>query len=141
MCLVRCSCYGKCPLIENTKMIGNFCLKFGPCQQNLLRNILIQSSVKSEVSLHKKWSFALRISLVNVTKSSVSLRIWLHYLKKSIMESFIFCAVYLRCDQISIFEWCSIVKKEIYFYLFIYLFFYFFLYSINYFSFIFSGKV
>ena len=33
-----------------------------------------------QVSLHKKWK----------------LRIWLHLLKKSLMENFIFCAVYIR---------------------------------------------
>ena len=36
-------------------------------------------------SLHKKWSFPLRISTVNVTKSAVLLRIWSHLLKKSLM--------------------------------------------------------
>ena len=42
--------------------------------------------------LHKKWSFLLSISSVNVTKSAV-LRIWSHLLKKSLVEIFIFCAV------------------------------------------------
>ena len=41
-------------------------------------------------TLHKKWSFPLRISLVNVTKSAVS---WSHSLKKSLMENFIFWEV------------------------------------------------
>ena len=35
---------------------------------------------------HKKWSFPLRIS-------SVNLQIWSHLLKKSLMENFIFCVV------------------------------------------------
>ena len=39
--------------------------------------------LSSQASLHKKWSFPLRISLKNVTKSS----------GKSVMENFIFCAV------------------------------------------------
>ena len=43
----------------------------------------------STETLHKKWSFPLRISLVNVTGK---LRIWSHLLKKSLMENFIFCA-------------------------------------------------
>ena len=34
--------------------------------------------------LHKKWSFPLRTSLVNAT------RIWSHFLKKSLMENFVF---------------------------------------------------
>ena len=41
--------------------------------------------------LQKKWSFPIRISSVNVTKSAV--RIWSHLLKKSLMKNFIFCAV------------------------------------------------
>ena len=44
-------------------------------------------------SLHKKWSFPLRISSVNVTKFASFLRIWSHLLKKSLMGNFIFCAV------------------------------------------------
>ena len=42
--------------------------------------------------LRKKWSFPLRISSVNVTKS-VFLRIWSHLLNKCLMESIILCAV------------------------------------------------
>ena len=45
------------------------------------------------LSLHKKWSFPLRISSVNVTKSAGFLRIWSHLLKKSLIENNIFCAV------------------------------------------------
>ena len=41
----------------------------------------------------KKWSFLLRISMVNMIKTAVSLRIWLHLLKKSLMQNFILCAV------------------------------------------------
>ena len=42
------------------------------------------------LTLYKKWSFPVRFSLVNVTSF---LRIWLHLLKKSLMENFIFYAV------------------------------------------------
>ena len=45
-----------------------------------------------QLPLHKKWSFPLRISLVNVTISI--LRIWSYLLRKSSMENFIFCAVF-----------------------------------------------
>ena len=50
---------------------------------------------KGSSSLHKKWSFPLRISSVNVTKSAVSEEIYWksHLLKKSWMENFIFCAM------------------------------------------------
>ena len=43
--------------------------------------------------LPKKWSFLLRISIVNMIKTTVSLRVWLHLLKKSLMQNFILCAV------------------------------------------------
>ena len=45
------------------------------------------------IRLHKKWSFPLRISSVNVTKSARKLWIFSNLLKKSLMENFIFCAV------------------------------------------------
>ena len=47
-------------------------------------------------TLHKKLSFPLSISSVNVTADSCGwkkLRIWSHLLRKSLMENFIFCAV------------------------------------------------
>ena len=48
-------------------------------------------------SLHKKLSFPLKISLVNVTKSAgncgFELRIWSYLPKKSLMENVIFCAM------------------------------------------------
>ena len=43
------------------------------------------------LSLHKKWSFSLRISSVNVIKF---LRICSHLIKKSLMVTFIICTVY-----------------------------------------------
>ena len=46
-------------------------------------------------SLHKKWSFPLRISSVNVTESAF-LRICAHLLKKSLIKNFIFSAVSFR---------------------------------------------
>ena len=42
--------------------------------------------VRDFFTLHKKWSFPLWISTVN-------LRIWSYLLKKSLMENFIFCVV------------------------------------------------
>ena len=47
-------------------------------------------------TLHKKWSFPLRISSVNVTNFFSFLRIWSHLMKKSLMENFIFCAVQVK---------------------------------------------
>ena len=45
------------------------------------------------ITLHKKWSFPLRISTVNVTNPQFPADIWSHLLKKSLKENFIFCAV------------------------------------------------
>ena len=50
-----------------------------------MEDFLKLKEVSFEESLHKKWSFPLRISSVNVTKS--------HLLKKSLMQNFIFCVV------------------------------------------------
>ena len=47
----------------------------------------------SYATLHKKWSFPLRISSVNVTKSTVSFGFGYILLKKSLMANFISCAV------------------------------------------------
>ena len=44
------------------------------------------------IPLHKKWSFQLKISSVNVTQSALFC-VFGHLLKKSLMENFIFCAV------------------------------------------------
>ena len=47
----------------------------------------------SWLPLHKKWSFPLRIYSVNVGKSAENLR---PLLERSLMENFIFCAVYVE---------------------------------------------
>ena len=44
--------------------------------------------------LHKKWSFPLWISSVNVNKFAGKLQIWSHLVKKSLMENFIVCVVH-----------------------------------------------
>ena len=54
----------------------------------------LRKGLISEIyALHKKWRFPLKISLVNVTKSAICLRIASHLLKESLMENFIFLAV------------------------------------------------
>ena len=50
------------------------------------------------VSVHKKRSFPLRNSSVNVTKSF--LLFWSHLLKKSLMGHFIFCALVFACSTL-----------------------------------------
>ena len=49
------------------------------------------SSSEADTALHKKWSFPLRVSSVNRTKSAVS---------KSLMENFIACAVVLKLKRL-----------------------------------------
>ena len=52
--------------------------------------------------MHKKQSFPLRISSVNVTKTSGFLQIWSHMLKKFLTENFIFCTGFgpwKRCSE------------------------------------------
>ena len=60
----------------------------------ICRAILVSSlSLYSDSSLHKKCSFTSRIYSGNVSRS---VRIWSHLLKKSLMESFIFCALVVQ---------------------------------------------
>ena len=51
-------------------------------------------------TLHKKWSFSLRISSLNV-------RIWSHLLKKSLMENFIYCAVITVTEEKVLLNWLN----------------------------------
>ena len=64
-----------------------------------------------DIPQHKKWSFPLRISSVNVLLQFSA--VWSHLLKKSLMENFIFCAV---CRNIRIRENsnCSICYSMIF---------------------------
>ena len=58
----------------------------------------------SWLTLHKKWSFPLRISSVNRNcRNRRKLQIWSHLLKKFLMENFIFCAV--LTDQLNPIQW------------------------------------
>ena len=54
-------------------------------------NLTLMGCLNSEkLTLHKTWSFPLKISSVSVTKSGF----WSHLLKKSLMENFMLCAVW-----------------------------------------------
>ena len=61
----------------------------------------------------QKISFPLRISSVNATKSAVSrkLQIWSHLLKKSLMESFTFCAVFVILVKHTINKGLTFIKS------------------------------
>ena len=60
---------------------------------NCKRDFYICSKCYRHVALHEKWSFPLRTSLVNVTKSAVYCGFGHIYWKKSSMEYLNFCAV------------------------------------------------
>ena len=53
-----------------------------------------------ELPLHKKLKFSIKYFFNKCDQIRRKLRIWSHLLKKSLMESFIFCAVYLKkCSE------------------------------------------
>ena len=65
------------------------------------------------VTLHKKWNFSLRISLVNVNKLAVFCGVFFGYTKKFLTENFIFCAAWMRsgCYSTVYFNWCVFVSS------------------------------
>ena len=71
-------------------------------------------------TLHKKWSFPLRISSVNVAK--FFLWIWSHLLKICLMENFI-----ILCNEIDVLE--TRLNIPSYFCIFFYLSFFFFFFT------------
>ena len=71
----------------------------------LLENPCSFIHVYCNVSLHKKWSFPLRISSVNVAKSAGNYEFSHISRWKSIMENFIFCAVFVVSYDGKYFGW------------------------------------
>ena len=69
-------------------------------------NLKKKFNLKVEETLHKKWSFPLRISSVNVTKSLISSGFGHIYWKKSLMGDFTFCEVKLA--EIAVLVTCEI---------------------------------
>ena len=73
------------------KILMEYVLKFKQSKGDLSRIVPYVSFFETpEQPPYKKWSFPLRISSLNVTKSAVSFS---HLLKKSLMENFMFCTV------------------------------------------------
>ena len=63
---------------------------------NLANRLFFSASVTHHGlynTLHKKWSFPLRISSSKCDQIRSFLWIWSHLMKKSLMENFIFCSV------------------------------------------------
>ena len=81
--------YQKFKQLKESQKVAQICRKKSNTLQIWMYNSL-------GITLHEKWSFQLRISSVNMTKSA-KLRIWSHLLKKSLIEKFIFCAV-VKCN-------------------------------------------
>ena len=62
------------------------------------------------ILLHKKWSFPLKISTVNATKSAGNCGwIWSHLPKKSLMERFIFL-----CSAFSLDSWGRLLNRPMF---------------------------
>ena len=82
-------------------MVTRFCLRYFV---NECRSVRL---CRLRWSLYKKLSFPLRTSSLNVTKIRRKLRIWSHLLEKSLMENFIFCAVWMAKANGKVHFFCS----------------------------------
>ena len=66
-----------------------------------------------EDPLHKKWSFPLSISFGKCEQIRRKLRIYSHYLKKSVTENFIFCAVIaMKAHEMSLVFFMSLENDQ-----------------------------
>ena len=98
-------CFISLLLLKNilllNRLVESVFFKLSPAERIIKLASLKEKTFKKRCAfwnqpLHKKWSFPLIISPVNVTKSKGHGgfgHIWSHLLKKSLMENFIFCAV------------------------------------------------
>ena len=85
----------KTALLKQNMKDNRPCLKFSFEKSNLyVKNFVLKICLMScsGQALHKKWSFPLRKSSVNVVHRK--LRVWSYLLEKSLLENFIFCAVW-----------------------------------------------
>ena len=57
---------------------------------------VVNTDCFTKFSLHKKWSFPLRISSGKYDQIRSFLQIWSHLLKKSLMENLFFCAMFVN---------------------------------------------
>ena len=90
-----------------------FIKKATSCQTKasiFMKNVY-EMDVFPQNTLHKKWSFLLKISSVHVTKSEGTW-IWSHLLKQFLIENFIFRAVF-PADLVTFTE--EILKGKVYF--------------------------
>ena len=72
----------------------NFDIIFSSLHKNEKWNVVFGHNVNLEVPLHKKMKFFIKDFFSKCDQIRSFLRIWSHLLKKSLMENFIFCAVY-----------------------------------------------
>ena len=65
-----------------------------------------------KVSLHKKWSFPLKDFFSKCDQIRSFLGIWSHLLKKSLMENFIFCGVYVDFGNLMFYNQAAPYKSS-----------------------------
>ena len=75
------------------KIVSSSFLKVFCYSENFIRVFFIKN--KSLLTMLRKWSFPLVISFGKCDQIRRKLRIWLHLLKKSLMDNFTFRAVYI----------------------------------------------
>ena len=68
---------------------------FCDLQMSIVKHFSVDSVKSIFGTLHKEWSFPLRISSVNMTICR-KLRVWSYLLKISVTKNFIFCAVEIK---------------------------------------------
>ena len=89
--------------VLNWKFCLVFCPRLGVCI--LDRNVVKSKSMTSlwiHIFTHvtsQKMNFSIKDFFSQCDQIRSFLRIWSHLLKKSLMENFIFCAVYNRCSR------------------------------------------
>ena len=96
--------------------LANVLLQDKTIEENYNSIYLVQVNVstiaKTLLPVHKKWSFPLRISSVNVTKFAENFEFGHIWLKKSLMENFIFCTLYIRSSECPVLIPVSIFFKN-----------------------------
>ena len=79
-------------------------------RENLLNLLLKEEILK--VSLHKKWSYPLKDFFSKCDQIRSFLGIWSHLLKKSLMENFIFCGVYVDFGNLMFYNQAAPYKSS-----------------------------
>ena len=76
-----------------------------------LLNLLLKEEIL-KVSLHKKWGYPLKDFFSKCDQIRSFLGIWSHLLKKSLMENFIFCGVYVDFGNLMFYNQAAPYKSS-----------------------------